>query len=71
MLSTKERLCQERQKRRLRLLKITLCFLCFIAIVVGTYALVHQPWFAFGKVVVERLVIISTRTAAETSDRTE
>lgn len=53
MLSTKERLCQERQKRRLRLLKITLVFLCFIAIIVGAYEIVHQPWFAFGKVVVE------------------
>lgn len=50
MLSTKERLCQERQKRRLRLLKITFCFFCFVGMVVGSYQLVHQPWFAFGRI---------------------
>ena len=50
MLSTKERLCRERQKRRLRLLKITLCFFCFVCIVVGSYQLVHQPWFSFGNI---------------------
>ncbi|MHC1719058.1 MAG: cell division protein FtsQ/DivIB [Acidaminococcaceae bacterium] len=50
MLSTKERLCLERQKRRLRLLKITICFLCFVCIVVGSYQLVHQPWFSFGNI---------------------
>ena len=50
MLSTKERLCLERQKRRLRLLKITIGFLCFVCIVVGSYQLVHQPWFSFGNI---------------------
>ncbi len=50
MLSTKERLCLERQNRRLRLLKITLCFFCFVCIVVGGYQLVHQPWFSFGNI---------------------
>lgn len=50
MLSTKERLCLERQKRRLRLLKITIGFLCFVGIVVGCYQLVHQPWFSFGNI---------------------
>ena len=50
MLSTKERLCLERQKRRLRLLKITVSFLCFVCMVVGGYQLVHQPWFSFGNI---------------------
>lgn len=50
MLSTKERLCLERQRRRLRLFKITVCFLCFVGIVAGCYQLVHQPWFSFGNI---------------------
>ena len=50
MLSTKERLCLERQKRRLRLLKITIGFFCFVCIVVGSYQVVHQPWFSFGNI---------------------
>lgn len=50
VLTTKERLCQERRKRRLRLLKITLCFGFFLLLAAGCYKLVHQSWFSFGKI---------------------
>lgn len=50
MVSTKERLSQERRRRRLRLLKITFLFFCFIGFLTGAYQIIHQPWFSFGQV---------------------
>ncbi|HIU63548.1 MAG TPA: FtsQ-type POTRA domain-containing protein [Candidatus Avacidaminococcus intestinavium] len=71
MVSTRQRLSKERQKRRLRLLKITLFFFFFLGLFIGFYQLIHQPWFSFGKVDVKGIHVIEKAEVMTNAGLTE
>lgn len=48
-----ERLLYKRSRRKYYRARAVFYLLCFAIIIAGTYYLLHRPWLAFGKIVVE------------------